>query len=129
MQVEFPYTLTRFGQVEYGAVLFAQLASGPLVRAVKAFMADEDGNRSDHLVSIGPFGDDIPDRPVMYLPDAIRDGPILDVTRVWTQLIHSLMAKMWIMARKLRLSFSKRVASLRMSFMVQKKRSTMLRIL
>ena len=80
MQVEFPYTLTRFGQVEYGAVLFAQLASGPLVRAVKAFMADEDGNRSDHLVSIGPFGDDIPDLPVMYLPDAIRDGPILDVT-------------------------------------------------
>jgi hypothetical protein len=29
----------------------------------------------------------------------------------------------------LRVSFSKRVASLRMSFMVQKKRSTMLRIL
>ena len=51
------------------------------------------------------------------------------VTRVWTQLIHSLIAKMWIMARKLRLSFSKRVASLRMSFMVQKKRSMMLRIL
>ena len=50
-------------------------------------------------------------------------------TRVWTQLIHNLMAKMWIMARKLRLSFSKRVASLRMSFIVQMKRSTMLRIL
>ena len=54
---------------------------------------------------------------------------LVPVPRVWTQLIHSLMAKMWIMARKLRLSFSKRVASLRMSFMVQKKRSTMLRIL
>ena len=80
MQVEFPYTLTRFGQVEYGAVLLAQLASGPLVRAVKAFTANEDGDRIDHLVSIGPFGDDIPDRPFMYLPDAIRDGPILDVT-------------------------------------------------
>ena len=53
----------------------------------------------------------------------------IQFTRVWTQLIHSLMAKMWIMARKLRLSFSKRVASLRMSFMVQKKRSMMLRIL
>ena len=50
-------------------------------------------------------------------------------SRVWTQLIHNLMAKMWTMARKLRVSFSKRVASLRMSFMVQKKRSTMLRIL
>ena len=40
----------------------------------------------------------------------------LILIRVWTQLIHSLIAKMWIMARKLRLSFSKRVASLRMSF-------------
>jgi len=80
MQVEFPYTLTRFGQVEYGAVLFAQLASGPVIRAAKAFTANEDGDRIDHLVSIGPFGDDIPDRPVMYLPDAIRDGPVLDVT-------------------------------------------------
>ena len=36
---------------------------------------------------------------------------------------------MWTMARKFRLSFSNLVASLRMSFMVQKKRSTMLRIL
>lgn len=79
MQVEFPYTLTRFGQVEYGAVLFAQLASGPVIRAVKAFTANEDGDRFDHLVSIGPFGDNS-NRPVMYLPDAIRDGPVLDLT-------------------------------------------------
>ena len=58
-----------------------------------------------------------------------RQGIIRGALRVWTQLIHNLMAKMWTMARKLRVSFSKRVASLRMSFMVQKKRSTMLRIL
>ena len=80
MQVEFPYTLTRFDQVDYGAVLLTQLASGPVIRAVKAFTTGEDGNRFDHLVSIGPFGDDISDRPVMYLPDALRDGPVLDVT-------------------------------------------------
>ncbi len=41
---------------------------------------------------------------------------------MWTQLSHSLIANMWTMARKFRLSFSKRVASLRMSFTVQKKR-------
>jgi len=51
------------------------------------------------------------------------------LTRVWTQLIHSRIAKMWTMARKFRLSFSNLVANLRMSFMVQKNRSTMLRIL
>ena len=44
------------------------------------------------------------------------------VSRVWTQLIQHRIAKMWIMARKFRVSFSKRVASLRMSFIRQKKR-------
>ncbi len=62
------------------------------------------------------------------LQQALAASPCFP-SRVWTQLIHNLMAKMWTMARKFRLSFSKRVASLRMSFMVQKKRSTMLRIL
>jgi hypothetical protein len=50
------------------------------------------------------------------------------ISRVWTQLIHNLIANMWCIARKLRLSSSKRVASLRVSFVVQKKRSTMWRI-
>ena len=83
MEVEFPYTLSQFRQVEYGAVLVAQLASGPVIRAMKAFTEDKDGDRCDYLVSIGPFGDDIPDipdSPVMYPPKAIRDGPVLDVS-------------------------------------------------
>jgi len=50
------------------------------------------------------------------------------LTRVWTQLIQHLMAKMWSMARKFWAYFSKRVDSLRMSFILQKKRSTMLRM-
>ena len=44
-------------------------------------------------------------------------------TRVWTQLIQHRIAKMWVMARKFRLSSSKRVASLRISLIRQKKRS------
>ena len=57
-------------------------------------------------------------------PFTIRPSYLLGSrhARVWTQLIHSLIAKIWTMARKFWLSFSKRVASLRMSFMVQKKR-------
>ncbi len=66
---------------------------------------------------------------VVSIKDHEQEEPSVMKTRVWTQLIHSLMAKIWTIARKFRLSFSKRVASLRMSFMVQKKRSTMLRIL
>jgi len=49
-------------------------------------------------------------------------------TRVWTQLIPHLIANMYIMLWKLRACFSNRVASLRISFILQKKRSTMLRI-
>ncbi len=44
-------------------------------------------------------------------------------TRVWTQLIQHRIAKLWIMARKFRVGFSKRVASLRISLIRQKKRS------
>ena len=49
-------------------------------------------------------------------------------TIILTQLIHNLIAKVWTIARKLSLSFSYRVASLRISFMVQKNRSTILRL-
>ena len=49
-------------------------------------------------------------------------------TRVWTQLHQHLIAKMYSIERKLVAVFSKRVASLRMSFILQKKRSTMLRL-
>ena len=50
------------------------------------------------------------------------------VLRVWTQLHQHLSAKMYSIERKLVAVFSKRVASLRMSFILQKKRSTMLRL-
>ena len=49
-------------------------------------------------------------------------------TRVWNQLIQHLMAKMWSMARKFCAYFSKRVESLRIFFILQKKRSTMFRM-
>ena len=49
-------------------------------------------------------------------------------TRVWTQLHQHLNAKIYSIDRKLVAVFSKRVASLRMSFILQKKRSTMLRL-
>lgn len=48
--------------------------------------------------------------------------------RVWTQLIQHLIANMYIMLWKLIACFSKRVASLRISFILQKKRSTILRM-
>lgn len=48
--------------------------------------------------------------------------------KVWPQLSQQLMANMYTMLWKLRAVFSKRVASLRMSFILQKKRSTMLRM-
>ncbi len=49
----------------------------------------------------------------------------LAFSRVWAQLIHHLMAKSWIIARKFLADFSKRVANRRMSFILQKNRSTM----
>ena len=49
-------------------------------------------------------------------------------TRVWTQLHQHLNAKMYSIERKFVAVFSKRVASLRMSFILQKKRSTILRM-
>jgi len=49
--------------------------------------------------------------------------------RVWTQLHQHLIAYRCSIARKLPLSFSKRTANRRISFMLQKKRSTILRIL
>jgi hypothetical protein len=48
--------------------------------------------------------------------------------RVWTQLHHCLMANKCSIARKFWLSFSNRVASLRISFILQKNRSTTLRM-
>lgn len=48
--------------------------------------------------------------------------------RVWTQFNQHLKAKRWSMAIKFWSYFSKRVESLRMSFILQKKRSAMLRI-
>lgn len=48
--------------------------------------------------------------------------------RVWTHLIQHLMAKRCSMDVKFRPSFSNRVASLRMSFILQKNRSTMFRM-
>ena len=55
-------------------------------------------------------------------------APYLDLTRVWTQLHQHLIAKMYSIERKFVAVFSKRVASLRMSFILQKKRSTILRM-
>ena len=49
-------------------------------------------------------------------------------TRVWTQFSQHLMAKMWSMDRKLAFNFSYRVVSRRMSFILQKNRSTRLRM-
>ena len=49
-------------------------------------------------------------------------------TRVWTQLIQHLIANIYIMFWKLIAVFSNLVASLRMSFILQKNRSTILRI-
>ena len=51
-----------------------------------------------------------------------------DISRVWTQLSQHLIANMYTMLWKLSAVFSKRVASLRMSFILQKNRSTMLRM-
>ncbi len=51
-----------------------------------------------------------------------------ELTRVWTQLHHCLMANICSVARKFWLSFSNRVASLRMSFILQKNRSTTFRM-
>ena len=48
--------------------------------------------------------------------------------RVWTQLHQHLSAKMYSIERKFLAVFSKRVASLRISFILQKKRSTILRM-
>jgi hypothetical protein len=65
----------------------------------------------------------------VQLPIAsVSIGSGLDSIRVWTQLIQHLIAKMWSMARKFWAYFSKRVESLRISFILQKKRSTMLRM-
>ena len=49
-------------------------------------------------------------------------------TRVWTQLIQHLIANMYIIFWKLIAVFSNLVANLRISFILQKKRSTILRM-
>lgn len=49
---------------------------------------------------------------------------LVKFSRVWTQLHQHLIAKSCTIERKFRAFFSKRVASLRMSFILQKKRST-----
>ena len=49
-------------------------------------------------------------------------------SRVWTQLIQHLITKRCSIARKFWAYFSNRVDSLRLSFILQKKRSTMLRM-
>jgi hypothetical protein len=51
-----------------------------------------------------------------------------EITRVWTQFSQHLIAKSCTIDKKLMAFFSNRVASLRMSFILQKNRSTMLRI-
>ena len=53
---------------------------------------------------------------------------IKKVFRVWTQLSQHLIAKSCTIPRKLTFSFSYRVVSRRISFILQKKRSTRLRI-
>jgi dGTP triphosphohydrolase len=64
-----------------------------------------------------------------FLPIRLRYlKNITNKTRVWTQLHQHLNAKIYNIDRKLVAVFSKRVASLRMSFILQKKRSTMLRL-
>ena len=49
-------------------------------------------------------------------------------TRVWTQFSQHLIAKMWSMDRKFRFSFSYRVVRRRISFILQKNRSTSFRM-
>ncbi len=56
-----------------------------------------------------------------------RSAGVLAVVRLWTQLIQHLIAKSWTMERKLRFSFSYLVVSLRISFTLQKNRSTRFR--
>ncbi len=50
------------------------------------------------------------------------------ITRVWTQFSQHLIAKSCTIDKKLMAFFSNRVASLRISFILQKKRSTILRM-
>jgi hypothetical protein len=49
-------------------------------------------------------------------------------TRVWTQFTQHLIANRYAMFRKFWACFSNLVASLRISFILQKKRSTMFRM-
>ncbi len=55
-------------------------------------------------------------------------GLNLDLLRVWTQLIQHFAAKRYIMLMKFLRDFSNRVASRLMSFILQKNRSTILRM-
>ena len=60
--------------------------------------------------------------------DAIAAGAPAVLTRVWTQLIQHLAANRYTMLMKFRRDFSNRVANRLISFILQKKRSTMLRM-
>jgi hypothetical protein len=72
------FKIARFEKMNHGDILIAQVGSDSMVHAIKAFLPQDDRDKSSYVVSVGPFGD--VDYPIVYEPRSLLNRPVLNVS-------------------------------------------------
>jgi hypothetical protein len=76
MQVVTPFKTTRLNAIKDGGILIAQVG-GYMIHAIKVFFLGEDGDRTDFIVSVGPFLDG--GQPTIHEAALFLGSAVLDV--------------------------------------------------
>ena len=81
MKMESGFTARNVADVAYGSLVLAVIGRHEVVRAIRAFhKRSERGERSDFVVSVGPFVGEHGRRPIVYPASDVLGGWVVDVS-------------------------------------------------
>lgn len=81
MQLASQPEVTEYEELEYGSIFMSIFAERYALRAIKAFVENDDGERTDWFVIVGPFTDRDEGVPGAHKAEAFSH-PVLDLTQI-----------------------------------------------
>ena len=80
MKIQLHGKMTRFEDVQDGALLVACIGSTHVVRGIKGFWTGDNGDRQEFLISVGPFVPSDGEHPVVYHGDGVRPEWVVELS-------------------------------------------------
>ncbi len=80
MKIEGQYEFTTFNQAETGSLLMAVVGGIHPIYGIKGFRKDEDRDRQEFLITIGPFVESDGDHPVVYQSNEVQSQWVLELS-------------------------------------------------